>query len=437
MTGTSDPTPKVSPLVALSDGALHVVDWMTRVPQIVQFFEQMAIAGKGSQFGTILEQALTAGVVSIQAGGVSINVDYIQKEFERLRNQLKSDLDGASATLTQVTESTFSQEGGTLVRALEKYLGEGGRLADLFDPQRKDSALGRIQEILAEHFDGEGSRLGQLLDLTNQRSPLHKWKETIDNGFKELRKLIEDYRASAESRLAADLARAEEREKGTQKGLDYQAVVFDAVNEIAKVFGDVAELVADASGIGGSKVGDIAVSVNTRETGQPSARIVLEAKDRTIGITPMRRELEEAKANRAALIAIGVYSRSEYMPTGSAPFREESPTLYLCLFDKDNTEEKLALTVAYRIARVSALQMMRRECAPVDAAAIREDVREASTLLSAFTTIKRHLTHLRSSMGKGFDGLEGQIEDLRLKLSDVLDRIDRRTRVEDSARTAA
>lgn len=412
------------PRVSVLDGRLRVDGWETSTPQIVTFFKERTDGANGTDLEDLLDQLLTAGVAAARAGGVAVNVDYIGREFGELQHRLKDDLETAIAAIKKVTDAAFAEDSGSLFLALKEYLGEGGRLDDLFDPRKKDSALGRIQTLFSEHFDGDRSKLARLLDLANTSSPLHSWKRTLDERFDELRKLIEGYHTEAESKLSAEQARADEREKGALKGLDYQELVFGAVNEIAKIFGDTAEATGDVRGVGARKVGDVVVTLNPRDTGGTVVHIVLEAKDRAVGAKPISRELEEARANRGAATALAVYSREEHMPRGAAPFREDGAVQYLCLFEKESPQDRMALNLAYRVARFCALQSLREKPAGVDAAAIRQDIQDARKLLSAFAALKSHLTQLGSSVKEAVTELTEQLEDLRRKLSKALENID-------------
>ena len=71
---------------------------------------------------------------------------------------------------------TFADGEGRLPRTLEDFLGDSGKLqrltGALFDPNRRDSAIGQFNEMLGKYFDGDGSRLAQLLDPTREASPL-------------------------------------------------------------------------------------------------------------------------------------------------------------------------------------------------------------------------------------------------------------------------
>lgn len=412
---------------------LRIEDWETAAPAITTFFKERIAEQGEAALPTVLEHVLMAGVAAVRAGGIAVNVDYVEKEFNRLASRLKEELDTTTSAIKQTTEKVFAEDGGVLIRALERYMGEGGKLSDLFDPQRKDSAIGRLQALLAEHFDGDASKLAQLLDVTNPHSPLCKWKESMDSGFKSLRELIESYRVDMEKRLAAQQARGEERERGTLKGRDYQSLVFEAINEFAKVFGDVTEPTGDLYGLGGDKVGDIVVVINPRDTSGVPLRAVFEAKDRPTTGVGISRELETAKKNRNAAVGVAVYSSSEYMPAGAAPFREDGALRYLCLYDKESSHERLALGLAYRIARYAAVETLQYAAGVLDVGGIRQDLREGRKLLAAFATLKGQVTQLKTAFDKGTGGLEVQIEELKSTLLKLFDRMDERLTSDRSA----
>ncbi|MBI3456994.1 MAG: hypothetical protein HY002_14550 [Candidatus Rokubacteria bacterium] len=375
----------------------------------------------------MLEQVLKAGVSAIQAVGVSINVDYVDKEFQRLVGRIESSLKTGEDVMADVLEAVFAEDSGSLARALKTYLGEDGRLSELFDPARRDSAIGKIAELLNAHFGGEGSKLYQLLDLANTSSPLHKWKTELHGEFQDIRALIEKYRTEMAQQLAGEKARAEERDKGALKGRAYEALVFAAVNEVADVFGDVPEPTGDQPGLGGSKVGDVVATLNARDTRGVPLRMVFEAKDKAIGLTPIRRELEEARTNRNAAVAVAVYSQTEYMPPGTAPFRDLSEEELLCLYDK-NLGDPMTLQLAYRVARLWALAGLRRQEVELDATGVREDLDAARVQLKAIASMKSQLTKVRSAVSEGADQLERELDRLREELSKVFERIEGRLR---------
>jgi hypothetical protein len=412
--------------VVIAQGRLEVRYWDTQVPEIVKFFEERAAAvpeGRSADLAGLLENALRIGVLALRATGLSVNVDYIEREFQRLVGQVEGELDRRVREMSEALEKIFGKD-GALGRALNQYLGEGGQVADLFNPDRRDSAVSRIKELLAAHLDGEGSTLYKTLDLTNPNSPLHKWREELRQGFNEIKTQLENYRTEVETRLAAQQARVEALEKSALKGGAYQDLVFEATSRIARHFGDSVEPTGDLPEIDGSKVGDVVVTVNPRDTGGAPARLVLEAKDRLMGLTPILRELEEARKNRGATAAIAVYSRADLMPAGTGPFSEHGVNLYLCLYEKENPDAA-ALELAYRAARFWAMRdLARAEARAVDPGKAREEIAAARKLLASFASIKGKITQIKTAVGQGTDELENELGRLREGLSQAFDRMD-------------
>ncbi|MBW3577200.1 MAG: hypothetical protein KY462_05580 [Actinobacteria bacterium] len=418
--------------VAVVDGALRVTDWRTGAPEVVRYFEDRLAEDAGGDLADVLEAALKVGVVALSTAGVSVNVDVVDKEFQRLARQLQDVLEERVRQLHEALDAAFSEDGGALRTALERYLGQDGAVAELFDPNRRDSAVSRIRDLLAEHLDGDDSTLHRILDVTDRSSPLTSWKEQIDGGFERLRRQLEDYRRDisehAAAERAASQARADEREKGTAKGRAYEELVFAAVSRIAAVLGDTTEPTGDATGVGGRKVGDVVVTLNGRDTRGATVRLVFEAKDAAVGLTPILRELEHARDNRGAAAAIAVYSREAHLPSGASPFREHGGGRYLCLLDKD-TEDALCLQVAYRLARFWALADLADDGGDVDVRSVRDDVEAARHQLQNISSAKSALTRMRNAVDEAVTGVHGQLETFRADLLELLDRIDGRIRL--------
>ncbi len=407
--------------VTVDDGRLHVDGWETGTEDVVRYFEEHT--SRGQDAAALLESALKVGVLALRSADAAASVDYVQKEMERASAKISEMFEARTKAVNEALEQVFAEDSGKLARALQQYLGEGGHLADLFDPDRMDSALGRFRKILGEHFDGEGSKLHRMLDPTNSDSPLRRWKEQWDKQLGDLHKTLADYRAEIREKLGIKEGTAEAMEKSALKGRTYEEQVFDAVDRIARVFGDVVEPTGDTAAVGGGKVGDVLVTVNTKETGGASLRVIFEAKDKTVGLTPILRELDEGMQNRNASAAVAVYARAEQMPRGAAPFREQGKARCLCLYDKEDNEP-MALEFAYRVARFSALATLRVAGDEVDTGGIREDLAIGQAQLRAFANVKRQLTQLKTSVDDGVDGLQETVDDLREKLAEVFERID-------------
>src|SRR5215213_8747740 len=110
----------------------------------------------------------------IEIVGVTLNVDAVRAEFERFADQSRAANERAAEALESVLRANFADGDGRLPRTLESFLGDRGKLRsmvdELFDPKRRDSAIGQIGSMLETYFDGDGSRLAQLLDPTRMHS---------------------------------------------------------------------------------------------------------------------------------------------------------------------------------------------------------------------------------------------------------------------------
>jgi hypothetical protein len=204
--------------------------------------------------GSIAERALRIGLTTLQGAGVSINLDAVRSEFDRFAEQSRSANDRAAEALESVLRSNFGDGDGRLPRTLETFLGDRGKLRsmvdELFDPKRRDSAIGRISSMLDAYFDGDSSRLATLLDPTRMGSPLHQFRSEMAAGFKA----IEEKLVAIE---AAAMARAGERSKSAAKGGDFEAILEDLLADIARGANDILDRTGTGAGDKGrSKKGD-------------------------------------------------------------------------------------------------------------------------------------------------------------------------------------
>ncbi len=173
----------------------------------------------GDDRPAIVERALRIGLLALQDTGVTVNVDVVKTEFERLVRQAEQVNERAAATLEQTLRTNFADGDGRLPRTLERFLGDRGALRgmvdELFDEKKRDSAIGRMSRMLETYFDGDASKLATLLDPTRLHSPMHQFREEIAAGFKG----VEERLVAIE---AAAAARGAERARSAAKGVDFE-----------------------------------------------------------------------------------------------------------------------------------------------------------------------------------------------------------------------
>ena len=355
----------------------------------------------------IVERAVRIGLQALQDAGVSVNVDVVRHEFDALLARTQAANDQASRALEEALRLNFADGDGRLPRTLEKFLGDRGALHtfvnDLFDEKRRDSAIGRMRELLGTYFDGDASHLALLLDPTRLNSPLHQFRKEVSDGFIHLNDRLTAIEAAA-------AARGAERARSAAKGADFEALVAELLGDIARGCGDLLDRTGlEAGATIASKKGDFVLTLDPGVTGGADVRVVVEAKDRAISGRAMRDELREARTNRDAAVALVVFTPA-HAPTGIGPFDVRAGDVY-CVLDPD-APDRATLEAALRLARLLALATLRDRPVEVDAEAIRvaltgvrqelEAVRRMKASLTSISTttrdIQNALDHLRDAV---------------------------------------
>jgi len=352
--------------------------------------------------GALVESGLRVGLLALRSTGVTVNVDYIQKEFERLLRQTDESHQKAAEEVERQFRGAFADEDGRLPRTLEKFLGDKGSFRkfvdDLFDDNRRDSAIGRIRTVLAGYFDGDGAIVARMLDPRREDSPLHGFRAEVREQLKDLTDQIVRLEAARE-------ARADERARGTAKGLDFEDAVEARLEVIARGCGDVVEATGRVVGDGiRCRKGDFVQTLNPSWTRGLPVRIAIEAKSGSVGLLKLCRELEAARVNRGAAIAVAVFATG-CAPTGCAPFTLHGEHV-ICEVDVDDPGDR-SLDAAVRLARALALAASREQSVELDVAAVHRHLDDARAHLKAVTSMKTKLTSIGTVAGEVSTALEG------------------------------
>lgn len=369
----------------------------------------------------LVERAIRIGLTAIQSVGVTLNVDAVRSEFERLAEQQRAMTERAAEALELTLRSNFGDVDGRLPRTLEAFLGDRGKLQatvrELFDPARKDSALGRLGTMLEHYFDGDASKLAVLLDPTRSGSPMSSFRAEVAAGFKAIEEKLVAFQASQS-------ARSEERSKSAAKGVDFEDLIEGLLGAIARGGGDLLERTANEIGSTlKSKKGDFVLTLNPGLTPGAEARVVVEVKDRSISIPAMRAELRDAKANRDASVGLVVFTPA-HAPAGIAPFDVRGDDVW-CVLDPEAIEPAM-FEAAVRMARYLALVTIASRDSETDTATIRGALACIREQLEQIRSLKGQLTSVSNATKAVWTGLD------RLQAG-VLEQI---TRAEAAIRTA-
>ena len=349
----------------------------------------------------IAERALRIGLLALQDVGVTVNVDAVRTEFERMMRQAEQVNERAATALEQTLRANFADGDGRLPRTLEKFLGDRGALRsmvdELFDEKKRDSAIGRIGTMLERYFDGDASKLAHLLDPTRLNSPMHQFRQEIAAGFKG----IEERLVAIE---AAAAARGAERARSAAKGIDFEDLIDAMLGDIARGSGDMVDRTTlEAGTVMRSKKGDFVLTIDPTVARGCDLRVVIEAKDRPMSTRQMRDELREARENRGAAVAVVVFTPA-HAPRGFAPFTIAGGDVY-CVIDPD-APEPATLEAAIRLARLLALATLAERDVTVDAAAIAAALVGIREQLELVRQLKSQLTSISTATKTVWTGLD-------------------------------
>jgi len=364
----------------------------------------------------IVERAVRIGLNAMQSVGVSVNLDAVRAEFERFADESRRSNEQAAQALEQLLRTNFADGDGRLPRTLEAFLGDRGKLRsmvdELFDPKRRDSAIGRIGTMFEAYFDGDGSKLARLLDPTRLNSPLHQFSVEMDNGFKAIQERLVALEA-------AQTARAGERAKSAAKGGDFENLLETLLGEIARGADDILERCGTEAGDAGrSKKGDFVLTLNPALTPGCELRVVVEAKNRGMSGREIRDELRAARTNRDAAVGLVVFT-PEHAPSGIAPFDVRAGDVYAVLDPAD--PDPAVLQAAVRLARLLALASVRESVAELDTGAISESLRTIREALELIRALKVQLTNI----GTTSVGVSNSLDKLRAVVLAAIEQAER------------
>ena len=367
----------------------------------------------------LISRALRIGLLALQDAGASLDVDVVRREFESMVRQTETLNERVAAQVDEVLRQNFADGDGRLPRTLESFLGDRGQLRtftrELFDEERRDSAIGRMRVLLGGYFDGDASRLAQLLDPTRMGSPLHQFRTEVSKGFEALNERLTAIEAAAS-------ARAGERARSAAKGADFEDLLEGMLADTVRGTDHLIERTTDEAGnVIRSKKGDFVLTLDPSTTRGSAVRIVLEAKDRAISGRAMRDEITEAKRNRDAAVGLVVFS-SAHAPAGIAPFDVRMGDVY-CAIDPGDPQPA-TLDAALRLARLLALAATRETDGDIDAAAVHEALERVRAELDAVRGLKTKLTTIgtaakavNAGLDQLRDGIVARIAEAEVELS--------------------
>ena len=326
-----------------ADQHLVIRNHVVRDEEIIDYFRDAKTA---AEMQDRLDKAMKIGVMAMKTVGLTENVDYVQKEFNKLDSKINSTFENISTTVNE---------------NLETHFGEEGKLAEWFE----------------EHFGEDGRIVKDLLDPNKSGSPLYNLKSEIKD---ELQRIA----------IALGAKEKEEaiRQKTTLKGFVFEEYCDKLLCRIAKVHGDGLEATGKIPGlIKYSKKGDFVISIGNGTT----KKVVLELKDGAkYSLNDLLTGLEEAIRNRGASYGIILVKDVNAIPESVGWFNEYNGNQLVCALgngEPDGLLHEEILFIAYKWAKAKVLLEAMKE-KEFDVSLVTDKIEIIRSALQQFKSIK-------------------------------------------------
>jgi len=301
-----------TPVQITNEGSeLQLENVTVRDSDVVEYFDERAEEAE-------VRRVLSVGVQAIRAAGTASDVDFVEKRFQELRYEFEQEITDLENTI----EETFADENGDV-------------------PQLLDGHVDELEETLDEFIGEDHDAIQDALHPESDNSPITPLTDEVQ----DLRDLVKEL-----------TGRKQERQKGTQKGGDFEDDVQAELQE--SLTGPMDNLEPTGTEVGQkgtSKKGDFLITTSTNQT------IAIEAKNRTNSMSKDKigEYLEKTLQNREADHAIMVMRNAEAVPTTKMGWFYEYDRRRLCVVLSEGPDEPIQwefLRYAYNWARTRVEQ---------------------------------------------------------------------------------
>ena len=365
----------------------------------------VAAIGRYESPAVAIPKLLKAGAVAALAASTGFDVDSVRRELD----QYVAETTRTVQALRDHIGEALSQDGplahlldevsNTTARAIGEMVSKQG------DPDVPQSLTGRLNSVL--RASSEQIQVSRDAFTQELRRAAEQQVGLVEKAVREIRDLdeksalgaaikrLDDGLAQVRLGQASDQARAEERARGTAKGLEYEDLVSQEVAAVATAHCDHAERTGAQDGLQllnkrHSKRGDVTCTLDGTD-----ARLVVEAMTRdSTGQTSAAviTELRQAMANRGAGAGIAVVSSADAKFMLGQPIVVLGRDLWAVVLSPDQPDST-ALRIAYALARASVLATGRARRG-VDLASLSDGVDEIASRLRLLQEVRTQLSNI-------------------------------------------
>jgi hypothetical protein len=399
------------PLVAVGDGAFTIWGVSRHDPEAADVLGPLA---EGERVQVVGRWLALGFMVDHRAKAVH-DADYLGRETDRMMAGVRAFLEQeVRLRFDPANEASLTRPIVDHVASSKRALSEAQeRLTELlrvnFDPNDARSAVAKIAVLLR----GLEAQLEVRFDPNRKDSVLGRFDDRLDALLKKLgapegplQAVVSELQA-----LRVEVTRAHATRDGQSaiierspiKGGAFEDQLEEQLVALARLHGDIVERTSTKPGPGGSKRGDFLVTLAGK-----AGTIVIEAKSGAIKSLPkLVNYLNTAKQSRSADLAIAVVKDADDLPLQARPFQFYEEGIVV---SADHFE------FAFRIARWIVAIQNDQVPEEVDAGAVHEAVAD---VLAAV----KHLRPARQQLGvieKAADALRGHLQEVESNIIEAV-----------------
>jgi hypothetical protein len=382
--------------------------------------EVLAVMREADDLPAAVHRGLAVGARALRAAQVSVDSAIVERAFEEMREVFRRSIDEFAREIGEKADELLDGEEGEIPKALTQFRdGVETLLDETFDPNNKQSAVTKLETVLAEAGREQVAAVRRLIDPENEESPLGRYRgEIVKVVEKQAETMLEAF-AELRTQLAVEHAKAAAFEQTAAKGFTFEETLEVVLTEITAGLEDVAAKVGGTAGGRGRK-GDFVITVNPSDTGGKDARYVVEAKDSAKKLPEILKELEQAMENRDALAAIAVFARPEQSPV-TAPF-QTFDNKAIVVFDKE-APNQLALRLSCCWARWVARRQLARGREEIDLGRLNVLIEAGRQGLATVSKIRTALNGSKTQIDRALGHVESLVIDVEAALQGIEDEL--------------
>ena len=393
----------------INDDALVLLNFRETDPHVVRHVAEV------DDTEAAVHHCLQVGARALNAAQTTTDAALVEHAFEGMTSEFTTKVNAAVKEITETAGALLDEEDGELTSTLSAWRKDvDEHLGAYFDPNSKRSIVSKLETMLEQARAAQIEALKRIIDPHDDNSPLGRYRAEIIKAVKEETAEVRKAVAQVSEKIAVRNAEADLLDKTSTKGTSFEDVVHLAVAATASAHGDLAEQTGRTVGIDGNQAGDEVITLNPDDTPGTCGRIVIEVKDRKLGMAGTVDEIDAAKSNRGALAGIAVFSRQAHSPAGAAFVH--NGTRAIVTLDKDVLDDGV-LRVALLWGRWTVRRQLLDAGDGLSVERIEALLDDACRALEKVATIRR----CHSTAKKKIDEAIGHVSELAQEVEAALD----------------